>query len=482
MSTTVECDRACLADGQEISVAEATSGANGYFCLGCGYELMARKGEVNTPHFAHVPTGTDAERSCDYSSETYRHELAKKLLQRLMQVRVPAVYAARPVGYRGRLPQLAEARDVMATRVLDERNVYVDEHGEVCFAKRYRNEPFDEQQGRRLLLGRPDIVFLDKQGAPLLLIEIYATHKVSEEKLTRLRLLGVDAIEIFIPRHCDPAAIEHLFSTTTHTHWLYNGQQANAGPLAPDSHLLASGSAAAADLEDRLSGRTETLKCRRSRVSHAIQAVRSCLGRADIQGVQGEITTAQATGEAFIARSGVDRARFEAQRSERDERLGKAIRQRVADQQEAFAAQERELAAQETAIGREEGELAERISTAKDQLRDLVAELAQQIKRAESAVENEFGDGMEAIRDERNRRRTELNRLSQQAAAVTGAAAKLDREATDLEPQERSLGIAAKTNRSGLERATADFRKYEQLTAELEEQTTMLRRLENQAY
>jgi hypothetical protein len=269
MSTTVECDRACLADGQEISVAEATSGANGYFCLGCGYELMARKGEVNTPHFAHVPTGTDAERSCDYSSETYRHELAKKLLQRLMQVRVPAVYAARPVGYRGRLPQLAEARDVMATRVLDERNVYVDEHGEVCFAKRYRNEPFDEQQGRRLLLGRPDIVFLDKQGAPLLLIEIYATHKVSEEKLTRLRLLGVDAIEIFIPRHCDPAAIEHLFSTTTHTHWLYNGQQANAGPLAPDSHLLASGSAAAADLEDRLSGRTETLKCRRSRVSHA---------------------------------------------------------------------------------------------------------------------------------------------------------------------------------------------------------------------
>ncbi|MGI4742941.1 MAG: competence protein CoiA family protein [Janthinobacterium lividum] len=481
MSTTVECDRACLADGQEISIAKATSGANGYFCLGCGYELMARKGEVNTPHFAHVPTGTDIERSCDYSSETYRHEQAKKLLQRLKKVQVPAVYAARPPGYHGRLPQLAEAREVVAARVLNECNIYMDEHAEVCFAQRHRNELFDEQQSRRLLLARPDIVFLDKQGTPILLIEIYATHKVNEEKLTRLRMLGLDAIEIDVPRHCDPAAIEQLFSSTTHTHWLYNGQQAKFGPLAPDSPLLAGGSATTVDLEDRLSGRQETLKCRRSRVGHALRAVRSCLGRADIKDIQGEIDTAQAAGEAFIARSRVDKTRLEARRSERDERLGKAIQQRVADHREALATQERELAAQEAAFGREESELAERISQVKIQLCDLVAELTQQIKRAESAVENEFGDGMEAIRDERNRRWTELSQLGHQAAAVTGAAAKLDREATELEPQERSLGVAAKTNRSGLERATRDFRKYEQLTAELEKQTAILHQLESQA-
>lgn len=36
-----------------IHISQATSGKNGYFCPVCGKEMVARKGEVRIPHFAH---------------------------------------------------------------------------------------------------------------------------------------------------------------------------------------------------------------------------------------------------------------------------------------------------------------------------------------------------------------------------------------------------------------------------------------------
>lgn len=471
--STVECDRAFLADGGEISIEEATSGAKGYFCLGCGQELMARKGQVNDPHFAHLSARGAVLRPCDYSSETYRHDLAKKLLRQLKKVRVPAVYAACPPNYYGRLPRLAEAQDVEAAIVLDERNVYLDERGDVCFARRHRTEPFDDHHDQRVLLGRPDIIFLDEQRRPVLFIEIYATHKVSDEKLSRLYTIGVNAIEIFIPAHFDQVTIKKLFSVTSHTHWLYNEQQANYRFLATDSQLLANGSAPAAELEERLSGRRESLKCRRSRVSHALRGVRNCLGRPDIEAIQGEIRVAQATGEAFTAG-------LESERDERDERLGAAVRERVAERRKTNATQERELAEQEATLNREEKELAHRISADKDRVRQLTADLTSRINRAEEAAESEYIGEMDAIQLERERRRNELSRIGREATAVVNATERFGPARAELERQEGVLARAAATNRRGLDRATADLRKIEQATERIDEQTAELRRIESQ--
>jgi hypothetical protein len=471
--STVECDRAFLADGGEISIEDATSGANGYFCLGCGQELKARKGKINEPHFAHLSTGSSTLRPCDYSSETYRHELAKKLLRQLKKVRVPAVYAACPPNYHGRLPRLAEEQDVEAAIVFDERNVYLDELGDVHFARRHRTEPFDDYHGQRVLLGRPDIIFLDEQQRPILFIEIYATHKVSEEKLSRLYTVGVDTIEIFIPADFDLVAIKKLFSDTSHTHWLYNGQQADYRFLVTDSHLLANGSTPAAELEGRLSGRRETLKCRRSRVSHALRGVRNCLGRPDIEAIQSEVRTSQATGEAFTAG-------LETERDERDERLGAAVRTRVAERRKANGTRERELAEQETTLSREEKELAYNIKADEERLGQLIAELTKRIKRAEDAAESEHIGEMAAIQLERERRRNELNRIGREAAAVVSATARFNPTRTELERQEGIFARAAATNRRGLERAAEDLRKIEQVTERIDEQTAELLRIESQ--
>jgi hypothetical protein len=477
---TVVCDHARRADGTVITIEEATSGANGYFCLGCYKEMQARKGQINEPHFAHHNANETGVRQCQYSSETFRHDLAKKLLQQRKKIRVPAVYAACPPGFTGRLPRLAEARDVEAAFVLDERNIYIDELGAVQFAKRHQQQPFDDEQGKLRLLARPDIIFLNEERKIILLIEIFATHKVDEEKISHLHTLGIDAVEVTIPAHCDPAGIERLFSVTSHTDWLYNVQQATYGPVDANSYLLAGGSAPAAELEGRLSGSQETLQCRRHRVSNAIRGVRGCLGRADIAAIQLNARTAQATGEEITTGLEADRARLEARRDERDERLGAAVRARIAQRRAALAAQERELAAQEADIARQESELANGSSRVKKELREFVADLTSRIKRAEGAAENEFGDGMEAIRDERNRRRTELSRLDREAAAIANATTRLGPEEAELERQESILAIAAGTNRRGLDYATAELRKVELAAERLEEQTARLRRIESE--
>lgn len=475
---TVECDRAVLADGVEISIEDATSGANGYFCLGCGQKLQARKGQINEAHFAHHSVGSKPLKPCDYSNETYRHDLAKRLLRRLKKIRVPAVYAACPPGYRGLLPRLAEGRDVEAATVLDERNVYLDELGDVHFARCH--EPFDDHQGQRTLLARPDIVFLDAEGKHILLIEIYATHKVTVEKLSRLHTLGIDAIEIDIPASFEPDAIERLFSFTSHTHWLYNDQQANYRFLATDSPPLANGGATAAELEKRFSGRQETLKCRRSRVSNAIRGIRGCLGRADIAAVQRNARVAQETGEAFTAGLEATRAEASAQRDERNERLSSDIRERIAERRKALATQEREIAEQEEALDREERELERNIRAAETRLQRIATYVKSRIKRAESAVEDECSRERTRIRNERERCRNELSRIGREAAAVVSAAARFDPARTALEREESVLSIAAAANRRGLERATADLRKIELAIEAVEEQTARLGGIESQ--
>lgn len=166
--STVQCDHALAEDGQEIHISAANRGGN-YKCLSCGFALMARKGKHNEDHFAHK--NTEVERPCTYSSETYRHAKAKQLLVARLRVQVPAVYAAIPVGYEGKVPRLTEAREIVAATAVSEQNVYVDEQGAVQFERHY-SLPFDDHQGKRQLLARPDVVFYDQDKNPVLFIEI----------------------------------------------------------------------------------------------------------------------------------------------------------------------------------------------------------------------------------------------------------------------------------------------------------------------
>ena len=80
----------CHRDVRHIS--EVESGKNGYHCIGCSYEMIARKGPLRQNHFSHAPRNLLDKVECTYSDETYRHKLAKEILQREKKIRVPAVY------------------------------------------------------------------------------------------------------------------------------------------------------------------------------------------------------------------------------------------------------------------------------------------------------------------------------------------------------------------------------------------------------
>jgi len=81
-----------------------------------------------------------------------------------------------------------------------------------------------ESDGRNSLLIRPDVAFFDANNLPILLIEVVATHKINAEKLSKIRRLGINSIQITIPKG-SPEEIRAAFYTTSRTQWIYNYEQ-----------------------------------------------------------------------------------------------------------------------------------------------------------------------------------------------------------------------------------------------------------------
>lgn len=80
--------------GKVIHISEACSGRKGYFCLGCERELQAiiSKIENRISYVRHDLKAVKNQKKCTYSDETYRHKLAKEILQRIKKIKVPVVY------------------------------------------------------------------------------------------------------------------------------------------------------------------------------------------------------------------------------------------------------------------------------------------------------------------------------------------------------------------------------------------------------
>ncbi len=202
--------------GFSIHISEAESGQKGYFCQGCKKELQAVRHKVpnRMDFFRHKAIDVQIERKCVYSDQTYRHILAKEILARIKHIRVPAVYKYPPKGTEGMANLLIESVLVEAHSLQMERSFFENEQGEIKWGSA---KDVDE----RYLLVRPDVVFFDLYNNPILFIELVATHKVDNEKKAKLRRLGINAIEIIIPRDA-PSEIEAAFYNTKHIKWIYN--------------------------------------------------------------------------------------------------------------------------------------------------------------------------------------------------------------------------------------------------------------------
>lgn len=255
--------------GKRIHISEAESGKKGYFCLACSKEMQAKKGQIKFHHFSHDPKDQAVNGKCTYMNETYRHIVAKEILQRLKFIKVPPVYKFPPREIDGRANKLNDSQIISASRVRNEITFFEDEKGII----RHSAEPIWKESGERHEIIRPDVTFFDANEKPILLIELVATHKLTEEKKERIRHLGIDCVQVLIPKD-DPVNIEMVFSQTQNTKWIYNGKEAKTEYVfIPNT----SGGGISEIDEQQRDFFEEGFACRQAAVRNLIRSLEKCL-------------------------------------------------------------------------------------------------------------------------------------------------------------------------------------------------------------
>lgn len=251
--------------GDSIHISQAESGQKGYFCQGCKKELQAIRHKVHNrmDYFRHAPLDVKHnELKCTYRDETYRHKLAKEILSRLKHIKVPAVYKYPPKGVEGLANLLSESVLIEAHSVQIERAFYEDESGEIKWGS---GHGIDE----KYLLVKPDVIFFDLNNNPILFIELVATHKADNEKKAKLRRLGINAIEVSIPKDSE-AGIESALYNTKKIKWLYNYVEQST-PYIPIPASASEGIPSIDEQQKRFF--SETLECRQAEVRNLIRTL-----------------------------------------------------------------------------------------------------------------------------------------------------------------------------------------------------------------
>lgn len=302
---------------EEIHISKAESGRKGYFCLGCQREMQAMisKTPNRISFFRHDPKAMKGQQKCSYSDETHRHKLAKEILLRIKRVKVPVLYKYPPKNINGIPNLISEAKYIEANDVSAELYFYENEIGKICWSKTiFTNE-------NKYLLFKPDIVFFDKNKKPILLIEIIATHKITEKKQLDLKRLGINAIQITIPKD-SPEIIEKTFEITNRTKWIYNYEQENTNYIP----ITDSNSERISSIdEDQRKLFEESYKCRAVQISNLIRTITRCLESEQYRTITGNINTELSR----VERNTEDNRDFLEEQKEQDDRIRREIQERI---------------------------------------------------------------------------------------------------------------------------------------------------------
>ena len=114
----------------EIFVKNATNGRELYSCMGCNREVILVKRE-SFWHFRHYVEKDSVVAKCTYRDETYRHKIAKDILQIHKQIKVPTLYKFPPDLHEG-YPKILKSSDkILAHSVENEVYFYETNEGEL---------------------------------------------------------------------------------------------------------------------------------------------------------------------------------------------------------------------------------------------------------------------------------------------------------------------------------------------------------------
>jgi len=203
-----------------IHISQAKSGAQGYYCMGCDKEMQGVKGLKKKHYFRHHVKDVDNTKvECVHASRNYREKLAYFYFQRTKTITVPDVYKYPPQGVGGHPMLLQEKETVIAHKVEKEVTFYEDENGVI---HRGKNTNVDD----RFLWVRPDAVFFDEFDKPILFLEFVITHKPDTDKLNKLQRLGINTVQIIIPK-LPEEELEKTISKVSKVKWAYNEIESN---------------------------------------------------------------------------------------------------------------------------------------------------------------------------------------------------------------------------------------------------------------
>lgn len=286
-------------DGKEITIQAALSGRRGYYCPDCKRMMEAVKPlqQKPRPYFRHVATDVLKEtQPCTYSDESYRHRIAKEILVRTKSIQVPKVPMYPPNGFDGPTKQVAPPKTVIAHDVQVERDFYEDENQNLHWGR------FDGSEKTSIV--RPDVIFFNSNGLPILFIELVATHKPDHEKLGKIKRLGVDTVTVKVPTESSED-IEECFKNTYNTKWFFNNEQERANYFQlPGS--LAERISDVDEIQRRLF--EETVLCRKNRIRNLVRAFNACLLTEQYRAIEKRIRDEVST---------LDKHRIERERIER---------------------------------------------------------------------------------------------------------------------------------------------------------------------
>lgn len=181
-----------LLDGNPVHISEVEKGlACGCVCPACGEPLVAKKGTKMMHHFSHV-SGSE----CEHGYESSLHIAAKTILTKARKIVLPMVYAE------------FETDTFYCARPVTDGPVEM--------------QIDSVELEKRVDSIIPDIIVYSKNRP--LLVEIFVTHKVDEDKIAKIKQLGLSAIEIDLHRidSSRDSLEELLVDNVDHKRWLNN--------------------------------------------------------------------------------------------------------------------------------------------------------------------------------------------------------------------------------------------------------------------
>ncbi|GAB3049082.1 competence protein CoiA family protein [Spirosoma pulveris] len=439
--------------GRRIHISQVESGRKGYVCLGCGQGMIANKGRVYEHHFKHDPLDVSRKGKCTYSDETERHRVGKEILQRLRRVKVPVLRKYPPPGFDGKAIKLQDACFVEAASVENELHFYEMPTGEI----QYSSKISWNDDGTKHLLIKPDVTFFDRSGKPILLIELVATHKPDAEKLAKIRSIGIDAIQILLPK-TSPEGLEEAILQGNRTKWIYNYEREEADYLQLSARHRSAVYITDDHEEDVFE---ETFACRSSEIKGLVRRIRNCLGSEHYQRVErhlaGELS--RVTNNATRHRERLRRLQADHEAAIRDEfserfeqvdQEQKRLDDRYRKVEERYYQIKGEHFEETIRLGQEETSFE---SDCQHEIDRIEAELSELTTIYRPTCQGEI----DQLEDEISRLETAIERFGAEGTALTEIQEQLDREAAAIEREEEEVD----------QRRSTLYTAYQQLESKL---------------